>query len=156
MPPAVPALAALALAMVLAACTPTVIQRGHAVDDEEVARIEVGQSTEQDVMRLLGSPTSASSFGERTWYYVSKRTENIAFMRPETTDQKVVAISFGDDGKVTEVRRLGLEEASAVDPASRKTPTAGQNITFLQQLFGNLGRFNSPAGGGGFASSRRR
>ena len=44
-------------------------------------------------------------------------------------------------GVVRDFASLGLEDGRIIELVERKTPTAGNEITFLQQLFGNLGRF---------------
>ena len=90
---------------------------------------------------MFGSPSSVSTFGNENWYYISERTETTAFYAPEVVDRKVVVISFDDKGVVRDFASLGLEDGRIIELVERKTPTAGNEITFLQQLFGNLGRF---------------
>ena len=61
---------------------------------------------------------------------------------PDILDQKVVAISFDDAGRVKNIRTYGLEDAREIEPVARTTPTGGREITVLEQLVGNLGRFS--------------
>ena len=93
---------------------------------------------------MLGSPSSIATFGEEVWYYISSQTQTIAFYEPEVLDQKVVAIAFDDAGKVKNVRTYGLEDAQAIEPVARTTPTGGREVTILEQLIGNLGKFTKP------------
>ena len=37
-----------------------------------------------------------------------------------------------------------MEDAQDVDPVDRETPTEGRDLTLLQQLFGNIGKFSGP------------
>ena len=53
-----------------------------------------------------------------------------------------VAIDFDSAGRVSDVRRYGLDDGREIQPVDRATPTKGREVTLLQQLFGNIGRFN--------------
>ena len=135
-------LAATALAVLLSACAPNLVQRGNLPDPELLSRIQPGSQTRNQVADLLGSPSSIATFGDEVWYYISSQTQTIAFYEPEVLEQKVVAIAFDGDGRVKTVRTYGLEDAQEIEPVARITPTGGREITVLEQLIGNLGRFS--------------
>jgi len=61
------------MSLFVAACAPKVSQRGHADMQEKIMQIKAGESHKQDVMRLLGSPSTTSNFGTETWYYIQAR-----------------------------------------------------------------------------------
>jgi outer membrane protein assembly factor BamE (lipoprotein component of BamABCDE complex) len=96
------------------------------------------------VTQLLGSPSTISSFQDRTWYYISRRTEQTAFLDPKVVDQEVLAITFTDQNIVEDMKVYGLENGRMVAMNDQVTPTYGNNLTLVQQLLGNLGRFNNP------------
>ncbi len=131
----------LAAAVLLAACAPRIETRGNLPDPDLLAELEIGALNKRQVEEMFGSPSSVSTFGNENWYYISERTEMTAFYAPEVIDRKVVVISFDDKGVIRDFASLGLEDGRIIEFVERKTPTAGHEITFLQQLFGNLGRF---------------
>ena len=133
------------LAGALFACAPMIESRGNLPDPELLADIEVGQVNRGDVEDALGSPSSISTYGGESWYYVSERTETLAFLEPKVIERKVVIIRF-DKKVVSEVKTLGLDAGRDIETVERVTPTAGQELTFLRQLFGNLGRFDGAVG----------
>ncbi len=122
--------------------------KGYLADDQLVAAIQPGVDNRDSVMKTLGRPTMESEFDPNTWYYVSRRTEQFAFMSPKPTQHQVLIINFNDRGNVTKVEKMGMEQLAHVDPSNDKTPTRGKDVSIWQQLFGNIGRF-SPAGAGG-------
>lgn len=134
--------AATALTALLLACAPNIVQRGNLPAPELLTKIQPGAQTRNQVADLLGSPSSVATFGEEVWYYISSQTETVAFYEPEITEQQVVAITFDDAGKVKTIRTYGLEDAQKIEPVARITPTGGRQITILEQLVGNLGRFS--------------
>ncbi len=131
------------IAIALAACQPTIDQRGNLPDQKRVATIEPGVTTKQEVSQILGTPSSVSTFSDRTWYYISRRTEQTAFFQPEVLDQQVVVVGFDEGGVVRDVQHLNLADSRPVDPSTRETPSAGKELGFVEQLLGNLGKFNS-------------
>lgn len=142
--PALRATLALGIAIVaLNACAPTIDTRGNLPDPEAVLEVQPGVHDRNQVASILGSPSAVATFEDDTWYYISRRTEQIAFLEPEVIDQQVLVVKFGSDGLVDEMKLYGFEDGRVVDPVDRTTPTAGRELTILQQLFGNIGRFNS-------------
>jgi outer membrane protein assembly factor BamE (lipoprotein component of BamABCDE complex) len=136
-----------ALALAVIGCTPRVDTRGNLPDPEVLADIKPGQQSRDEVAEILGSPSTVAAFDEETWYYISKRTETFAFFEPEINDRQVVIVRFDAKGVVSELKYLGLEDGRVVNLVDRETHTAGNEVTFLQQIFGNVGRFNSGGGG---------
>ena len=140
------------LAATLAGCSPRVDQRGNAPDPDDVLAIQPGVDDKAKVFQLLGSPSTAGTFDDKIWYYISKRTATIAFLEPTVLDQEVLEIKFDDGGLVKDMKLYGVEDGKVIDPVARVTPTGGQELTFMKQLLGNIGRFNSadkgPTGGG--------
>ncbi len=127
--------------LALSACGGDTIVRGNMPDVEEIAAIDPGIDTRDDVVERLGSPSALSSFLDRKWYYIGQTTHHFAFLKPEVVDRSVLMVSFDGTGKVEETVLYTLNDGQNIDPVSRKTPTEGKKLTILQQLFGNLGRF---------------
>jgi outer membrane protein assembly factor BamE (lipoprotein component of BamABCDE complex) len=127
------------------ACSPDISTHGHRFDAAALARVEPGNSSRDDVTSLLGSPSALATFDDRTWYYISQRTEQHSFYFSTVVSQDVVAIVFDDQGTVSAINRNGLDSAMDVDLVDRETPTAGNELTVLEQFLGNIGRFNPPA-----------
>ncbi len=133
-------LGAAALAVALGACAPRIDVRGYTADPDALAEIEPGVQTASQVAALLGTPTVVSTFDERRWYYIMRRTETTSFYTPELAEQQIVAVSFDEDDVVAEVAFLGAEEARAIHPVSVESPVRGRDLSLFQQLFGNIGR----------------
>jgi outer membrane protein assembly factor BamE (lipoprotein component of BamABCDE complex) len=142
-------LLAAVLILMLAACAPRQDYRGVTIEEDKLKQIQVGQSTEAQVGALLGSPSTSSTFPDWgvTYYYISSETEAVAFLAPELIDQQVVAIAFDKDGKVKDVKRYGLKDGKQIAFIQRETPTRGKELTFLEQIFGNFGRFTKSDNG---------
>lgn len=129
------------LALLAPACTPVTAVRGNLLEDYQMKEILPGVDAREDVIRKVGSPTTVAPFDENTWYYMGQKTEKKGIMDPKVTQERIVMVVFGADGKVDKVqeRKDGREDIPLVQ---RTTPASGTDFTFLQQMMGNLGKFN--------------
>jgi outer membrane protein assembly factor BamE (lipoprotein component of BamABCDE complex) len=121
--------------------------RGNKVDPEQLKELIPGTSTKADVTAVIGSPTARDSFDNNTWLYIAELTqERIGRTLGELT-QDVVVLNFDDKGVLKTVKTLDKQDALPVSVIARTTPSPGTEASFMQQLLGNIGRFN-PAGVG--------
>ena len=135
---------ALGAGLWLAGCSATIQQEGNVPDPDQVVQLNPGVDDKNRVTQVLGSPSSVSAFQDRTWYYISRRTEQTAFFDPQVVEQEVLAISFDAQNIVQDMKVYGLENGRMVQMVDRVTPTHGNDLTLVQQILGNLGRFNNP------------
>ena len=91
-----------------AACSPTVTTHGHAISPSDLAAIQPGVTSREEVTRRLGSPSTIGTFDTERWFYVSQRNEVLSFYQADVTAQDVVQIDFDGSGIVTDVRTHGL------------------------------------------------
>jgi len=130
------------LALSLAACQPEVISRGYQIDDRSLEQIKVGSSAEQ-VLLVLGTPSTTSTVGGKSYYYISQRlTQRFQFLEPSVSDQRVVAVYLDQRNKVERVANFGLQDGVIFDFVSRTTPTGGEELSFLRQVFRGATSFN--------------
>ncbi|WP_068315991.1 outer membrane protein assembly factor BamE [Polycladidibacter hongkongensis] len=121
------------LAMPLGGCFTQSLTHGHVVSTEAIEEISVGSSREQ-VELLLGTPSTTSDLDGEAYYYISQRTETVAFFKPTIIDQRVVAVYFDEEGFVKDMGSYGLEDGKVVDYLNRKTRTGGADYGFLTQI----------------------
>jgi outer membrane protein assembly factor BamE (lipoprotein component of BamABCDE complex) len=121
--------------------------RGHLIEDDELRQVVAGVSSRADVQALLGSPSTTGTFEESDWFYIGGVTRQRPGRLLGIEDQQVVVISFDPRGTVREVRRLGPEDGRTIVAVARATPSPGTERSFMQQLFGNIGRVGPGLGG---------
>jgi outer membrane protein assembly factor BamE (lipoprotein component of BamABCDE complex) len=130
------------IGLLTAGCAGQLNTHGDRLEANRLAQVRPGTQTRDDVARILGSPSSTSVFGEESWYYISDVVETRSIFDRETKDRQVVTIRFDGSGVVRQVDTFGLERGKEVELVERETPSFGESVTFVNQLMGNLGRFN--------------
>jgi outer membrane protein assembly factor BamE (lipoprotein component of BamABCDE complex) len=117
-------------------------QRGYLADEETLGRVKQGMDA-QTVLTTLGTPSTVSTVGNRTWYYISQTTRRrVAFMKEDVVDQKVVAVYFDKNLKVERTALWGIEDGKIFDYISRTTPAGGAEQSLLGNIFKGFTKFN--------------
>lgn len=136
---------ALLCCVALAACDPKVQNEGYIRDEAVKSQIVVGQTTKDQVRELLGTPSVQSTFGQDAWYYINERQQQWGFLAPHVVAQDTTRITFDQNGTVAKVENYSLKDGQEVAMNPRVTPTEGHTLGFLEQVLGNIGRFNAPS-----------
>jgi outer membrane protein assembly factor BamE (lipoprotein component of BamABCDE complex) len=135
---------ALALAGALSGCIgyDGDFDRGYQIDEQSLAKVQVGKSDKREALSLMGTPSTTSTVGGDAWYYIGQKEHRpLAFMPAQTSDQHVLALYFDKGGKVSRIANYGMKEGKVFDFVSRTTPTGGQEPSFLKNIMNNLFRF---------------
>lgn len=130
--------------LLTASCSPIVDTRGHNEDQADLSQIVIGQTRSEDVAELLGSPSAQSTYGVKTWFYISEKKETRGMFAPEVVDQKVIAIAFDENDAVASIDTADEKAGKQVVFVEKTTPTEGRKMNALEQIMGNFGRFNAP------------
>ena len=123
-----------ALALTLGGCLgyDGEVPRGYVLDEKALEQVKTGSSAEQ-VLVVLGTPSTTSTVGGDAWYYISQDTNRqLAYSAQKVTEQRVVAIYFSKNKKVERVANYGMQDGKLFDFVSRTTPTAGSEPSFIK------------------------
>jgi outer membrane protein assembly factor BamE (lipoprotein component of BamABCDE complex) len=123
------------LAVLLGGCFSETYQRGYIVPDGALEQIPVG-STQEQVLIVLGTPSTVATVSGEAFYYISQRAErSIYFMPQQVIDQRVIAVYFDKNRRVERLANYGLQDGRVFDFVSRATPTGGKDVAYLNALF---------------------
>src|SRR4051794_21623719 len=135
--------ALLALALLAAAALPLVgcgesftqvYQRGYVPPEGALEQIPLG-ATQEQVLIVLGTPSTVATVSGEVFYYISQRTQQTFFLPQQVTDQRVVAVYFDKSRRVERLANYGLQDGKVFDFVSRTTPTSGQELSYLSYVF---------------------
>lgn len=137
-------LAAAGIAMLLAACAPTVEHRGYIAKPGAFNQINNGMS-KLEVEGVLGSPSTTASvkYQGDSYYYITSVTESRAFLTPTETNREVIAIRFDQSDQVVSFAQYGLQDGRVIDVNTRKTLVAGEDTSFIKKIFRGIGSSNT-------------
>jgi outer membrane protein assembly factor BamE (lipoprotein component of BamABCDE complex) len=132
---------ALAGAFLLAACgfAQETLQRGYVLPEGALEQVPVG-ATQEQVLIVLGTPSTVATIKGDVFYYISQKAQrSAAFMPYEVADQRVIAVYFDKERRVTRLADYGLKDGKIFDFVSQTTATGGQELSYLRNIFKNVG-----------------
>ena len=110
-------------------------QRGYVLPEGALEQIPLGASQEQ-VLIVLGTPSTVATVSGEVFYYISQKTERgAAFLPREVKDQRVIAVYFDKDRKVERLANYGVKDGKVFDFIGRVTPTSGEELNYLTYVF---------------------
>lgn len=145
--PARKALMTALMAASILACAPVVDNRGYVFNESLLPEIQKGTTKADTLMEIFGSPSTVSSLNGGAYYYISSKVVTESYRAPEEVERKVLAVYFDADQKVRDYAVYGLEDGIIIPIVARTTRAQGQELSFIEQIFTNLGRFGDAAPG---------
>ena len=113
----------------------TVIYRGYVFDEQTMSQVRTGSSAEQ-VLAVLGTPSTTSTVGGDAWYYMSQKVERMLPSLPaKITDQHIYAVYFDKAKKVQRIANYTMQDGRSVDFYSGATVTAGGESRLLASIW---------------------
>jgi outer membrane protein assembly factor BamE (lipoprotein component of BamABCDE complex) len=134
---------ALAGSSVLSGCSSfsETLQRGYVLPDGALEQIPVG-STQEQVLIVLGTPSTVATVNGEAFYYISQKAERAAaFMPHKIVDQRVIAVYFDKDRRVKRLANYGLKDGKVFDFMTQTTETGGAQLNYLRGIFRNMKMF---------------
>jgi outer membrane protein assembly factor BamE (lipoprotein component of BamABCDE complex) len=132
------ALSAAALGLLVMNCSgqfKQVYQRGYVLPEGALENVPLGAPQEQ-VLIILGTPSTVATVSGEAFYYISQRGEQTAaFMPQNVIEQRVIAVYFDKNRRVERLADYRLKDGKVFDAISRTTPTGGQELSYLNYLF---------------------
>jgi outer membrane protein assembly factor BamE (lipoprotein component of BamABCDE complex) len=131
---------AFACGLALAGCgsfTET-LQRGYVVQEGALEQIPVG-ATQEQVLIVLGTPSTVATVSGEAFYYISQTSRRAAaFMPYDVKDQRVIAVYFDKDRRVERLANYGLKDGKIFDFVSQTTPTGGKEMNYIGGILRNI------------------
>jgi outer membrane protein assembly factor BamE (lipoprotein component of BamABCDE complex) len=114
------------------------LQHGYVMQEGALEQIPIG-ATQEQVLIVMGTPSTVATVNGEVFYYISQKAErSAAFMPQGVVDQRIVAVYFDKERRVQRLANYGLKDGQIFDFVSQTTPTGGQELNYLGSVFKNL------------------
>ena len=131
----------------LAACAKDtfITYTGNMPSEDKIEQVRMGM-TREEVKNILGTPSSVVALDRDTWIYMSAEIEQVAFLKPEEKERKLLVIKFNQDGNVFAIQHKSRANGKNINISEAETPTPEQDQGFFRKYFGGVGQY-APFGG---------
>jgi outer membrane protein assembly factor BamE (lipoprotein component of BamABCDE complex) len=125
--------AALLGAVAAGGCT-QIQHHGYMAPEGALEQLPLG-STQEQVLIVLGTPSTVATISGEVFYYISQRSEQTSFLPAKETDRRVIAVYFDKSRRVQRLADYGLKDGKIFDYISRTTPSGGTEQNTLGLMF---------------------
>ena len=123
----------------LNSCVTQKLIHGNLPDAKLVSILKVGIDSKKSTTQILGEPTFEGVLGDNSLYYVGMVNSKLAFLDPKLDSQFILELNFDKNNKLKKLYLYDEKESIDISMSSLETIHSGKKLTFLQQIFGNIG-----------------
>ena len=121
---------------------------GFSSIDKKIDKIEINKSNKNDVRKIIGPPSSKSSFNE-IWLYLERQKTNQSLFKlgkKNISKNNILIIEFNNMGLVKEKTLLNLNDMNDIKIAEKKTNKKFSQDNFVYNILSTLrDKINAPS-----------
>ena len=140
------------LSLFISACTLKKVERHHGVHflNKKQEKLTVNQSNKNDILNLLGSPSTKSTFDNDLWIYIERKTDNSSltkFGNERIIVNNVLLLEVNNMGLLASKEFLDLTKMKDLKFAKQTTESQYKKNTFLYDFLSSMRqKINDPLG----------
>lgn len=133
------------LCLLLNSCFTKEYTHGYPEDKSLVEKLQIGVTTQDQALEILGDPSTKSTFNPDIWYYISSKMKAKGFLKAKITNEQVMKLSF-KKSKLSEIVFTDNITHQEIVFNKDKSHVGGDDSGVLKDFFHNFGRFNKALG----------
>ena len=134
------ALICLVLLSGLQACESQVTSHGNLIEASQLNELEIGQTRRADVEILFGPASFKGAFDDSRLYYNNQKMEAPIAGKTETIERELIVLRFNNNNVLESIEIRDKNTDQEIVKLESKTPTPGDNLSVVDQIFSNLRR----------------
>ena len=128
------------LAAMLSACESTITTHGRLVEPADLNKLALGETTRAETLAILGKPSFEGAFQSGRLYYNNQKMEQKVAGETSTIDRQLIVLTFNANEILQEIEIRDKNTDQEIVKLDAKTPTPGDTLTLIDQIFSNLRR----------------
>ena len=140
------------ISLFISACTLKKVEKHHGVQflSKKQEKLTINQSNKNDILNLLGSPSTKSTFDNDIWIYIERKTDNsslIKFGREKIIVNNVLLLEINRKGLLEKKKFLDLNNMKNLQFTEVTTENQYKKNTFVYDFLSTLRqKINDPLG----------
>jgi len=140
------------ITLFISACTLKKIEKHHGVHflDKKQNKLTINKSNKNDILKLLGLPSTKSTFDNDLWIYIERRTSNSALIKfgsEKIIRNNVLLLEINNLGMLKKKDFLDLNNMNDIKFTEQKTGNQYKKNTFVYEFLSSMRqKINDPLG----------
>ena len=118
--------------------------------EKKQEKLNINQSNRNDILKLLGSPSSKSSFNNDLWIYIERKTSNSSLLKlgkQKTITNNVLVLEISSKGLLAKKELLDLNSMKDIKFTDKTTENQYRKNTFVYDFLSSMRqKINDPLG----------
>ena len=140
------------ISLFISACTLKKVEKHHGVHflNKKQEKLTVNQSNKNDILKLLGSPSTKSTFDNDLWIYIERKTDNSSikiFGSERITVNNVLLLEINNMGLLEKKKFLDQTNMQELKFSTQITEKQYKKNTFVYEFLSSMRqKINDPLG----------
>ena len=140
------------ISLFVSACTLKKIEKHHGVHflNKKQEKLTVNQSNKNDILKLLGSPSTKSTFDNDLWIYIERKVDNSSLTKfggERIIVNNVLLLEFNNMGLLEKKELLDLTNMHELKFTEQTTESRYKKNTFIYDFLSSMRqKINDPLG----------
>ncbi len=136
--------------IIISACSNNKVVNNHGIIALEAKsnKIEISKTNKNDVLGIIGKPSSVSMFDENLWFYFEREKQNQSVFKlgkSKIVKNNVLEVSFDKFGMVTSKKFYNIDDMNKVEIEKQITLKEYDKSSFIvKSLNSIIQKVNSP------------
>ena len=132
----------LILTILVSACEAITTTHGRLIEPAELDRLELGVTTQAETIAILGPPSCEGAFNSGRLYYNNQKMAKRVGGETLTIERELMILIFDTNDRLQGIEIRDKNSDKKIVKLESKTPTPGDMLTIVDQIFSNLRRRN--------------
>jgi len=142
----------LIITLFFSACNLNKIEKSHGVHHLKIKqeKLIVSKSNKNDIIKLLGAPSTKSTFDNDLWIYIEKKTNTTSlwsFGKNKIIVNNVLVLEINNKGLLNKKEFLDINKMEDIKFTNKTTATMNKKNTFVYAFLSSMRqKINDPLG----------
>ena len=142
----------LILFIIISGCTTNKVVKNHGISliDEKSKKLIINQSNKNDILKIMGPPSTKSEFNENIWIYIERKisTGKIYYLGKEKLIvNDVLVLELNDMGLLASKKLYKKEDMNNLEFVENSTDPAYRKRSFVYDFLSSMRqKINDPLG----------
>tara|TARA_B100000886_G_scaffold109119_1_gene73029 strand:- start:1273 stop:1728 length:456 start_codon:yes stop_codon:yes gene_type:complete len=122
---------------------------GSKILDDKFNKIEINQTNKNDLVKLIGPPSTTSDFDKNKWYYFERLKTNQSLFKLGTQKiikNNILIVEIDSSGILRSKKLLNLDDMNDLKYFKKTTKKDFEQDSFMYNIFSSLReKINAPA-----------
>jgi len=109
--------------------------------EKKQKKLEINSSNKNDIISLLGPPSTISQFDNKIWYYIERKVTNTSLItlgKEKVLKNNILALQIDNNGILAKKEFLKFEDMKDLQFSKNTTDTNIINKNFLYNFFNSV------------------